>query len=55
MERESANLRKYQPKWRGNQPTSENISQGGEGISQPPDISAKVERESANLRKYQPK
>ncbi|WP_275068817.1 hypothetical protein [Niallia circulans] len=41
VERESANLRKYQPKWRGNQPNS--------------DISAKVERESANLRKYQPK
>ncbi|UQZ74984.1 hypothetical protein C2I17_10675 [Niallia circulans] len=68
MERESANLRKYQPKWRGNQPTSENISQSGEGISQTliyqpkwrgnqpnSDISAKVERESANLRKYQPK
>ncbi|MGI8351096.1 hypothetical protein NiCM35_15145 [Niallia circulans] len=49
MERESANLRKYQPKWRGNQPTSENISQSGEGISQPPKISAKVEVESANL------
>jgi len=31
------------------------IGQSGEGISQPPEISAKVERESANLRKYQPR
>ncbi|MGI8351095.1 hypothetical protein NiCM35_15140 [Niallia circulans] len=48
MERESANLRIYQP-------TSENISQSGEGISQPLDKSAKVEVESANLWINQPK
>ncbi|MEZ7793962.1 hypothetical protein [Niallia circulans] len=55
MERESANLWINQPKWRGNQPTSENISQSVEGISQPPKISAKVEVESANLWINQPK
>ncbi|MEK4823813.1 hypothetical protein NSS71_04505 [Niallia sp. FSL W8-0951] len=27
VERKSANLQKYQPKWRGNQPTCRNISQ----------------------------
>ncbi|MEK4649936.1 hypothetical protein [Niallia sp. FSL W8-0954] len=43
MERESAKLLKYQPKWRGNQPTSENISQSGGRISQ-----------TSNLNLYRP-
>ncbi|WP_217279815.1 hypothetical protein, partial [Niallia circulans] len=53
--RESAKLRIYQPKWRGNQANSGYISQSGEGISQTPNISAKVEVESGKLRIYQPK
>ncbi|MCM2983342.1 hypothetical protein M3599_20785 [Niallia circulans] len=49
VEVESAKLQIYQPKWRGNQPNSEYISQSGGRISQTPNISAKVEIESAKL------
>ncbi|MED5099390.1 hypothetical protein P9858_04560, partial [Niallia circulans] len=50
VEGKSANLQKYQPKWRGNQPTCRNISQSRGEISQPAEISAKAEGKSANLQ-----
>jgi hypothetical protein len=50
----SANLQKYQPKREEISQPAGYISQSGEEISQPAEISAKVERESANLQKYQP-
>ncbi|PAD89525.1 hypothetical protein CHH55_02455 [Niallia circulans] len=43
------------PKAAGNGMNCCYISQSGEEISQPAEISAKVEGKSANLQKYQPK
>jgi hypothetical protein len=53
--RESAEVPKYQPKGRENQPNSRNISQKEERISQTPEISAKESGESAKVPKYPPK